>query len=75
MGSEHGELYIYANVMHRKNVIPPGIKYFREDIVCKYLKWAGKAGGLENCDMKPASSVMHPKAQLDMPGINCNGYE
>ena len=35
---------------------------FWEDIVCKYWKWAGKAGGLGNCDMKPALSVMHTKA-------------
>ena len=43
-------------------MIPAGVKYFWEDIVCKYWKWATKAGGLENCDMKPALSVMHAKA-------------
>jgi len=40
---------------------PAGVKYFWEDIVCKYWKWARRAGGLENCDMKPALSVMHAK--------------
>ena len=36
--------------------------FFWEDIVCKYWKWARKAGGLEGSDMKPALSVMHAKA-------------
>ncbi|PFX13516.1 hypothetical protein AWC38_SpisGene22393 [Stylophora pistillata] len=57
-----GELYVYANFIHKKKMIPAGVKYLWEDIVCKYWKWAGKAGGLENCDMKPALSVMQAKA-------------
>lgn len=57
-----GELYGYANFIHQKKMIPAGVNYFWEDIVCKYWKWAGKAGGLENCNMKPALSVMHAKA-------------
>ena len=57
-----GELYGYANFIHQKKMIPAGVNYFWEDIVCKYWKWAEKAGGLENCDMKPALSVMHAKA-------------
>ena len=43
-------------------MIPAGVKYFWEDIVCKYWKWARKAGGLEGRDMKPALSIMHGKA-------------
>ena len=51
-----GELYGYANYIHLKKMIPAGVKYFWEDIVCKYWKWARKAGGLEGSDMKPALS-------------------
>lgn len=57
-----GELYGYANFIHQKKMIPASVNYFWEDIVCKYWKWAEKAGGLENCGMKPALSVMHAKA-------------
>ena len=57
-----GELYGYANFIHQKKTIPASVNYLWEDIVCKYWNWAGKAGGLENCDMKPALSVMHAKA-------------
>jgi len=57
-----GELYGYANYIHLKKMIPAGVKYFWEDIVCKYWKWARKAGGLDGSGMKPALSVMHAKA-------------
>ena len=40
-------------------MIPAGVKYFWEDIVCKYWKWARKAVGLEGRGMKPALSIMH----------------
>ena len=56
-----GELYGYANYIHLKKMIPAGVMYFWEDIVCKYWKWARKAGGLDGSDMKPALSVMHAK--------------
>ena len=49
-----GELFGYANYIHRKKMIPTGVIYFREDIVCKYWKWARKAGGLHGGNMKPA---------------------
>ena len=42
-------------------MLPAGVKYFWEDIVFKYWKWAGKGGGSE-MKMKPALSVMHAKA-------------
>lgn len=57
-----GELYGYANYIHVKKMIPAGVAYFWEDIVCKYWKWAKKAGGVEGSGMKPALSVMHAKA-------------
>ena len=40
-------------------MIPAGVKYFWEDIVCRYWKWARKAGGREGSDMKPSLSIMH----------------
>ena len=30
-----GELFGYANYIHLKKMIPSGVKYFWEDIVCK----------------------------------------
>lgn len=57
-----GELYGYANYIHVKKMIPAGVTYFWEDIVCKYWKWAKKAGGVEGSGMKPALSVMYAKA-------------
>ena len=33
---------------------PTGVIYFWEDIVCKYWKWARKAGALHGGNMKPA---------------------
>ncbi|KAJ7394201.1 hypothetical protein OS493_000003 [Desmophyllum pertusum] len=57
-----GELYGYANYIHLKKMIPAGVMYFWEDIVCKYWKWAEKAGGMEGSGMRPALSVMHAKA-------------
>lgn len=38
-----------------------GVKYFWEDIVCKYWKWVIKVGGFENCDMKLVLFVMYVK--------------
>ena len=38
-------------------MIPAGVKYFWEDIVCRYWKWARKAGGREGSDMKPCFPV------------------
>ncbi|KAL9977461.1 hypothetical protein ACROYT_G014866 [Oculina patagonica] len=43
-------------------MFPAGVIFFWEDIVCKYWKWAGKVGGLEDLNMKPALSVMQTKA-------------
>ena len=56
-----GEIYGYAHYLQSKKMLPAGVKYFWEDIVCKYWKWAGKVGGSE-MNMKPALSVMHAKA-------------
>lgn len=57
-----GELFGYANYIHLKKMIPAGVNFFWEDVVCKYWKWAKKAGGLNGSSMKPALSVMHAKA-------------
>ena len=35
---------------------------FGEGYSLQILEYTGKAGGLGNCDMKPALSVMHAKA-------------
>ena len=43
-------------------MIPAGVNFFWEDIVCQYWKWARKTGSLEGSNMKPALSVMHAKA-------------
>ena len=48
-------------ICSEKKMLPAGVKYFWEDLVCKYWKWAGKVGGSE-MNMKPALSVMHAKA-------------
>lgn len=56
-----GEIYGYALYLQSKKMLPAGVKYFWEDIVCKYWKWAGKIGGPE-MTMKPALYVMHAKA-------------
>ena len=56
-----GEIYGYAHYLQSKKMLPAVVKYFWEDIVCKYWKWAGKVGGSE-MNMKPALSVMHAKA-------------
>lgn len=56
-----GEIYGYALYLQSKKMLPAGVKYFWQDIVCKYWKWAGKIGGPE-MTMKPALSVMHAKA-------------
>lgn len=52
-------IWLNANYIHPKKMIPAGVKYFWEDIVCKYWKWARKAVGLEGRGMKPALSIMH----------------
>ena len=56
------EIYGYAHFIHSKKMLPAGVHYFWEDIVCKYWKWASKIAGHETTDMKPALSVMHVKA-------------
>lgn len=66
-----GELYGYANYIHVKKMIPAGVAYFWEDIVCKYWKWAKKAGGVEGSGMKPALSVMHAKAHNWTCQVHC----
>lgn len=57
-----GEIYGYAHFIQTKKMYPAGVKFFWEDVVCKYWKWAGKVGGLKELNMKPALSVMHAKA-------------
>jgi len=57
-----GELYGYAHYIQVKKMVPARVAYFWEDIVCKYWKWAKKAGGVEGSRMRPALSVMHAKA-------------
>ena len=54
-----GELYCYAHYIQVKKMIPARVAFFWEDIVCKYWKWAKKAGGVEGSRMRPALSVMH----------------
>ena len=66
-----GELYGYANYIHVKKMIPAGVTYFWEDIVCKYWKWAKKAGGVEGSGMKPALSVMYAKAHNWTCQVHC----
>ena len=66
-----GELYGYANYIHVKKMIPAGVTYFWEDIVCKYWKWAKKAGGVEGSGMKPALSVIHAKAHNWTCQVHC----
>lgn len=44
---------------------------FWEDIVCKYWKWAKKAGGVEGSGLKPALSVMHAKAHNWTCQVHC----
>lgn len=56
-----GEIYGYAHYLQSKKMLPAGVKYFWEDIVCKYWKWAGKVGG-PGMTMTSALSVMHAKA-------------
>ena len=57
-----GQLYGYAHYVQVKKIIPAGVVFFWEDIVCKYWKWAKKAGDVEGSTMRPALSVMHAKA-------------
>lgn len=48
---------------------------FWEDIVCKYWKWAGKAGGFRKLRYETSLvSNACKSSQLDIPGINYNVY-
>lgn len=55
-----GELYGYAHYIQEKHMSCAKVKFFWEDIVCEYWKWAQKVGIPSG--MKPALSVMHGKA-------------
>ena len=57
-----GEIYGYANYIQAKKMLPAGVRFFWEDIVCRYWKWASKIGREETKTMRPALSVMHAKA-------------
>lgn len=57
-----GEIYGYANYIQAKKMLPAGVQFFWEDIVCRYWKWASKIGREETKTMRPALSVMHAKA-------------
>ena len=57
-----GELYGYADFLQVKKMAPAHVKFFWEDVVCRYWKWAGKVG-LPPA-MNPALSVMHGKAHV-----------
>ena len=37
-----GELYGYAHFLQVQKMAPADVKFFWEDVVCKYWKWAGK---------------------------------
>lgn len=57
-----GEIYGYANYIQAKKMLPAGVRFFWEDIVWRYWKWASKIGREETKTMRPALSVMHAKA-------------
>lgn len=57
-----GEIYGYANYIQAKKMLPAGVRFFWEDIVCRYWNWASKIGREETKTMRPALSVMHAKA-------------
>ncbi len=65
-----GEKYGYMHYIHTKYLLPWGVKYLWQDIICKYWPWAAKETITELDDtfqdavrqMKPALSVMHAKA-------------
>lgn len=52
-----GEIYGYANYIQAKKMLPAGVRFFWEDIVCRYWKWASKIGREETKTMRPALSV------------------
>lgn len=56
-----GEIYGYANYIQAKKMLPAGVRFFWEDIVCRYWKWASKIGLEETKTMRRALSVMQPK--------------
>ena len=56
-----GEIYGYANYIQAKKMLPARVRFFWEDIVCRYWKWASKIGLEETKTMRRALSVMQPK--------------
>ena len=42
-------------------MLPAGVRFFWEDIVCRHWKWASKIGREETKIKRPALSVMHAK--------------
>ena len=58
----YGELYGYAHFIQQKKMLSAPVKYFWEDVVCQYWKWAQKVDGVSTSAMMPALSVMHAKA-------------
>ena len=57
-----GEIYGYAHFIQQKRMQPANVKFFWEDVICRYWRWARRNGLLAGCQMKPALSVMHAKA-------------
>ena len=58
----YGELFGYAHYIQQKNMMPAGVRFFWEDVVCKYWKWSKRIGFPIGFNMKPALSGMHGKA-------------
>ena len=63
-----GEQYAYPHFLHSQILLPLGIKYLWQDVICKYWPWATRLGQQKPQFAEavekviPALSVMHAKA-------------
>ena len=62
-----GEMYGYPHFLQVHFMLPNGVQYMWQDVICKFWPWAVKQRKhpsyvLASQQMKPALSVMHAKA-------------
>ncbi|XP_030838107.1 uncharacterized protein LOC105443805 isoform X2 [Strongylocentrotus purpuratus] len=63
-----GEMYAYPHYIQVNFLLPLGVQYLWQDVICKYWPWAKKQACKDDrfkqavTNMKPALSVMHAKA-------------
>jgi hypothetical protein len=74
-----GELFGYTHYLQVNRLVPRGVQFLWQDVICKYWPWfTSLPKGLSPpsaLSMKPALSIMHGKARVWSCQVKCDKVE